>query len=403
LELQANVDVTVAPAPSAGKKFWPTELVLGLLPLLLGFQLLLWVPYFSAALQGVCVFRSFYTCGYMTRTGQARDIHDQDKHLRLADELVPLKNKLNQGMDHPAYEGLLFAPLSLLPFRFSLTIFSVMNVIVLGFSARVLTRLLKPLSSRWGVFVYLLVLAFFPVTYAITGGNDSIILLALLVAALASVRFENEFRAGMLIGLGLFKFQIVIPIAVVYFLWKRWSFVRGFGISALCAMAVSVLMVGVHGMRQYVDMLLHMSVNMRTEADAAQFALSPRTMLNIRGMLAALLQSHVSHWWLQGLTLALSFLAVFIAARLRPSMSLAIVTAALVSYHLNAPDASVLLIPIGAFLSSKSVWAAMAGLLALIVPTVALSPLYGFVGGFAVLAFFVVYLNNVEVYTPEAV
>jgi hypothetical protein len=362
------------------KQFWPRELLLGLLPLLIGFQLLVWSSYLPAGLRGIAVFRSFYTAGYMLRTHRALEIHDHEKHLELADELVPLGPRLNQGMDHPAYEALLFAPLSLLRYKTALAIFIAFNFGMVALCVRLLRGNFYILSQRWKPFPALLFLAFFPVTYAITGGNDSLILLALLAGSLVWIQSGKELCAGLLVGLGVFKFQVVIPIALLFLLWKRWRFALGFAITSTVAMCLSFLLVGVRGAKQLATMLLGMSLNLKTSVDADRYAISPRTMLNLRGLLSAGLASYLGHWWLQGLVFAGSLVILVIVARCRPSMPLAIVAAALVSYHLNAPDAVVLIIPIGLCLCTNSVGAALAGTLALVGSVAAIAPLYGFVG-----------------------
>jgi len=133
------------PAPRK-KEFWPRELVLGLLPLLIGFEMLIWIAYLPLGLRGVAVFRTLFTSGYMLRTHDARDIHDPDKLGNLSDRLVPLGLTLNQPMDHPAYEALLFAPLSLLPYRTALVAFIVLNLGVIAWCVRLLQPSLRVLS-----------------------------------------------------------------------------------------------------------------------------------------------------------------------------------------------------------------------------------------------------------------
>jgi len=390
------------PAPRK-KEFWPRELVLGLLPLLIGFEMLIWIAYLPLGLRGVAVFRTLFTSGYMLRTHDARDIHDPDKLGNLSDRLVPLGLTLNQPMDHPAYEALLFAPLSLLPYRTALVAFIVLNLGVIAWCVRLLQLSLRVLSERWIFFPALLFPAFFPVTYALTRGADSILLLALLAGALAWIRTGRDLQAGVLVGLGVFKFQIVIPIALLFLLWKRWRFMLGFGISSATAALISLLLVGTQGAKQYASMLLGMSVNLRSEADAMRYSLSPKTMLNLRGLLSALFDGRLPHWWVQGLILASSLAVLLVVARCRPSLPLAIITAALVSYHLNAPDATVLLIPIGTCLCSDSVLAALAAAAALMVPVIAINPFYGFIGAIPILGLFFVYVLRKGVISVDEV
>jgi hypothetical protein len=384
-------EVAGNPPARRKKQFWPRELVLGLLPLLIGFEMLIWIAYLPLGLRGVAVFRTLYTSGYMVRTHNARDIHDPEKLANLSDQLVPLGLTLNQPMDHPAYEALLFAPLSLLPYSRALALFLILNLGVIAWCVKLLQPSLRVLSERWVLFPALLFPAFFPVTYSLTRGADSILLLAILAGALAWLRTGRDLPAGLMVGLGVFKFQIVIPIAVVFLLWKRRRFVLGFAISSATAGLISLLLVGMQGARQYASMLLGMSVNLRSEADAMRYSLSPKTMLNLRGLLSALLGGRIPHWWVQGLILASSFAVLLIVARCRPSLPLSIVAAALVSYHLNAPDATILLIPIGICLCSNSVPVALAATAALIVPAIAINPFYGFIGAIPILGLFFAY------------
>jgi len=377
-------------ADSTSKKhFWPRELVLGLLPLLIGFELLLWIVYLPSGLHGLAVFRTLYVSGYMVRTHDALHLHDYDKMNDLSDRLVPVGQTLNQPMDHPAYEALLLAPLSLLSYRKALIVFIFINFVLLALCAQLLRPSFRVLSERWKFFPPLLFAGFFPVTYALTRGADSIILFALFSGAIVLIENRREYAAGILLGLGFFKFQIVIPVALMFFLWKRRRFVLGFAISATSAALLSFLMVGSKGAKQYASMLLGMSVNLRSEEDAVRYSLSPLTMLNLRGLISALFQTRLPHWWVQGLIFLTSVVVLVIAARCRPSLSLAIITAALVSYHLNAPDATVFLIPIGICLCSDSVWITLMAIAALIFPVAAIVPIYAFVGGVPILGLFV--------------
>jgi Glycosyltransferase family 87 len=370
------------------RQFWPRELVLGLLPLLLGMEIFVWIGYLPMGLHGLADFRTLYASGYMARTHHAHDIYDADKLLALKEQLAPIGRTFKQPMDHPAYEALLFLPLSLFSYRAAFVIFIVFNLAVVALCVRLLEPSFGVLFERWKLFPALLFAAFFPITRTIVQGEDSILLLALLAGALVCTQKNKDVQAGLLTGLGLFKFQIVLPIALLFLLWKRWRFVFGFGISSAAAGVTTLLLVGVHGARQYASMLLGMSFRLISEADAQRYSLSPRTMVNLRGLLSAMFEGRIRHWWLQALIVVSSAAMLFLAARCRASLPLAIVAAALVSYHLNANDASVLIIPIGLCLCGNSVWAALVAVAALIVPITAILPLYAYLGAIVILALF---------------
>jgi hypothetical protein len=323
----------------------------------------------------------------MVRTHHAHDIYDADKLLAEKEQLAPLGRIFNQPMDHPAYEALLFVPLSLLSYHAAFVMFILLNLFVVALCVRLLSPSFSVLSKRWTLFPALLIASFFPITRTIVQGQDSVLLLALLAGAFVCMQKDKDVQAGLLTGLGLFKLQIVLPIALLFLLWKRWRFVWGFGISSAAAAVTTLLLVGVHGVREYGSILLGMSLRPMSEAEALRsYSLSPLTMLNLRGLLSAMFQGRISHWPLQALIVISSAAVLLIAARCRPSLPLAIVATVLVSYHLNAQDASILFIPIGLCLCGDSVWASLAAIAALIVPISAIVPLYGYLGAIPILA-----------------
>lgn len=371
------------------KPFWPRELVLGLLPLMIGINVLAWVAYLPVGLQGLADFRTLYTSGYMLRIHHGSEIYDDSKLAEYKEKVAPLGHIFPLPMDHLAYEALLFAPMSALSYRKALAVFIVLNVGIVSLCCRLLEPSWSVLRERWKALPILLFAAFFPITRTIVQGQDSIILLALLTGAFLYLNERKDHRAGILTGLGLFKLQIVLPIAFLFLLWRRWRFVGGFMLSFVIVFASTFLIVGTRGLLQYGDMLLGMSIRLRTNADAMRYSLSPRTMLNLRGLLSGVFEGHIPHMLLQGAIILCSIVVVFVAARCRPSMPLAIVAAALVSYHLNAQDASILMIPLGLLLSSESKGLAVVAFAMFVIPFSAIIPVYGYIAAIPLSILFV--------------
>jgi len=370
-------------------RMWPRELLLGLMPLLIGFQIIAWIIYLPISLHGFADFRTLYASAYMMRTHHGNEIYDTAKLLEFKERLAPLGRPFPQPMDHPAYENILFLPLSYLPYRTAFLAFALVNFAVLGLCSWLLQPTFLVLSQRWKLFPTLLFLSFFPITRAITQGQDSVFLLALLVGALVLFESEREFSAGLLTGAGFFKFQIVIPIALLFILWKRWRFSLGFTTSAITALLISWFLVGTQGARQYASILMDLSLKLRTEADVVRTSASPLAMLNLRGLISAIF-GFLGQGWIQALVVASSVAVLVLAARRKPSVHIAVVAAALISYHLYVQDASILIIPIGYCLCSDSRWVASAAVASMILPISSIMPLYGFLGGIAPLVLFLV-------------
>jgi hypothetical protein len=379
-------------------KRWPHDLVLGFLPLLLGLEVLVAIIYLPLALRGVADFRQLYTGGYMIRTGHASELYDYDTQQRFEEKLVPVNATFLLPINHPAFEELLFVPLSLFSYRTGYWIFLAVNIALLVICVRLLKPRLKALTDRWQWFPALLVAGFFPIFRTLTQGQDSIVMLTLLVAALLSLDRGREMTAGLLVGSGIFKFQIAIPIALLFLVWRRWRFSLAFGISSLLALLVSMWIVGIEGARLYGQTLLSMSVHLNSKADMLRYATIPNEMANLRGLISAIRVERLPQMWIQALVLIASAAVLFVAARQRPSLPFAITASALVSYHLIAHDASVLLIPVMVALCAGSVRTRALAAVLLIAPVCAIFPQYAYLAAIPLLMFFLGALGQMPEY-----
>ncbi len=90
-------------------------------------------------------------------------------------------------------------------------------------------------SARHGIgaIVRAASLTFVPALLCLVQGQDSLLLLLLVVLAFTALRRGRAFAAGCWLGLGLFKFQLVLPIVVVLVLTQgrnaRTGLAKGFG------------------------------------------------------------------------------------------------------------------------------------------------------------------------------
>ncbi len=335
--------------PSRGKRILP-DLLLGLSPLLIGIQILGWLTFFPAALlQGHADFRQLYAAGYMVRTGHAAELYDPRAQKEFQDMLVGNDERALPFI-RPAYQALLFVPFSLFPYRSAYLAFLAVNLALLATAFWILRPNMKNLTRIWRGLPVVVFLVFYPVALALMQGQDSIILLALLAAALLELEQGHERRAGILVGLGLFKMQIVIPIALLFLLWRRWRFFAGFALSACLLSLISLWVVGFAQTTAYARSLFSVGTNLAT---AHQFPLRVSIMANLRGLIAGLLGARLPALWIQALTIVSSIFVLLWVARAVPgkrktaeAFVMAITASLIVSYYLFIHDLSVLLIPI---------------------------------------------------------
>ncbi len=399
--MMSTVAVAGEGRKSSPKKFWPHELLLGLLPLILSAQALFFAAYLPAGPRGIADFRQLYSGGYMIRTGHAKQLYNYGMEEQFENTLVPVGGPFMLPINHLAFEELLFVPLSLFPYRTAYWIFLAFNTMLLVTCCRLLRAPLGELFERWKWFLASLLAAFFPISRALTHGQDSIIMLTLLAGALWSLDQGNELTAGLLVGLGVFKFQIAIPIALLFLAWRRWRFSAGFAISSLAAGLVSLWLVGFNGAREYAHTMVNMSVHLASKADMVRYETFPADMLNLRGLASATLNGLLPQAGVQLVIFLCSAGVLLMAARRRPSLELAIVAASLASYHFLPHDASILIIPIAAALCSGSVWNGTVAILLLLAPMCSIIQFRGYLASIPLLALFVLSIASGENRTEQ--
>jgi hypothetical protein len=392
--MMPSIAVAEESGAQEARKSWPHDLVLGILPLLIGIEILLWTAYLPLGLRGFADFRQLYTGGYMLRTGHGGELYDYDSQQRFQEYLVPVGGHLPLVISHLAYEELLFVPLSMLRYRIAYFGFMALNFALLIFCAELLRRRFGVLSDRWKWLPAFLLLAFFPISRTLQNGQDSILILSLLLAAQWALDCDKQFTAGLLVGIGIFKFQIVIPIAILFLIWRRWRFLEGVAASSAAAGLVTLWLIGIGGVRGYFQILLSMSLRLYSAADMRRYTIDPREMLNLRGLISAMFGGFLPPMYVHLLVAACSLFVLAAAARRRPSMTLAVAAASLVSYHFIVHDASILIIPIAAGFCSESAWTGASAVLLLIAPFCAIVPAYGYLAAIPLLGLFLLMLRE---------
>jgi len=332
--------------------YYVKGLALGVTAYLIGIHLWTWIFLLPTFLGGRADFRQLYTAGYMVRSGSAHQLYSHDAQLWFQHRLVG-PGDIALPFNHLAYEALLYSPFSLLPYRKAYFAFVAVNLAFLAVSLRFLQPRMSNLADLSPWLPVAMFAGFLPIAAALMQGQDSILLLTLAVASLASLEKGREFTAGLLIGLGLFKFQITLPIALLFLAWRRVHFFAGLVVSAALVTSVSVWLVGVEQLKVYAGALLSMSVRLSSAADQFRYGISPTAMPNLRGLVAGLAGGHLSLFWIQAITIALSFLVLLLTAAFTSAkrsnsdlLLIAITASALVSYHLLIHDLSVLFLPV---------------------------------------------------------
>ena len=331
-----KVPLLSEPGGAQSRPHWFRDLFLGLSPLLLGTQILLLAAFLRPASHGQADFGAFYIGGYMLRAGLGHQLYDYEleKHFQTA-----LVSTTPAPYIHLPYEGLLFVPLSLFHYRTAFLIFLGVNCLLALFSFQVL-RIDSDLQLAGLLFA-----SFLPLSATLADGQDSILMLAIAAGSWWLLRRGRDLSSGAVLALGLFRFQLLIPIGMLFLIWKRWRFVLSLCVWSAVLFIGSVALVGPDQMRLYCTHLLSMSISPQESVYAQPIA----RMVNIRSLVASALPH--SHTAAQLITVILSIvLLIWTAHRARSlnsteQFSLAVCASVLVSYHLFIYDLSILVIP----------------------------------------------------------
>jgi glycosyl transferase family 87 len=161
--------------------------------------------------------------------------------------------------EHPPFEAVLLSPLAALPFRTAYLIWGLLNgSIWLAFMFVLRPYLPSPREDLGYVILWLL---FAPLGVALYQGQSSLIVLALYAASLVLLMHSHEFAAGVILGLGLFKFQFILPFALIFLFRKRWRYVLGVAASGVCLTVLSVSVIGWRSIVQYLRFVLVIGKN----------------------------------------------------------------------------------------------------------------------------------------------
>jgi Glycosyltransferase family 87 len=312
-------------------------------------------------------FTIYYTAGTMVRQGLGHSLYNDVAQFEVQRRFAPqVATRLAAlPFNHPPFEAVLFAPLTLLSYRNAFLLWTSVNLAMLAVLP-ILLRPFVPVLRPWPPGVWsLMALAFFPIFFALLQGQDAILLMFLYGAAFVALKKNRLGAAGAALACGLFKFHLVLPFLFLLLIQEkrphgRRRIIAGFLLVATVLGAVSLVAVGARQMISYPHYVLSLEKTM------ARGAIMPSDMPNLRGALyvvASCLGASGSPYF-DVLVLALSaglfLLAAWISnsddaatadAETRTStddlkFSLAALATVVVSYHGLGYDLCVLALPV---------------------------------------------------------
>jgi len=231
-------------------------------------------------------FSITYIGSRMVYLGMGPKLYDLAEQQRLKRLLVP--NSLPLIYEHPPFEALLLAPLGALPYKTAYLIWGLINVA----TWLMLPTLLRPYAPapRDDLGYLVLWLLFAPLGVALFDGQSSLLLLLVYSSTFIQLRRGRDFRGGAIFGLGLFKFQFVIPFMLILLLQGKWRFMKGFLATATALGALSLGVVGWRGIVSYIHLLMGVAAHPENSSYGAAIG-----MATVQGFAHPLLRNILGH------------------------------------------------------------------------------------------------------------
>ena len=303
-------------------------------------------------------FTAFYAAATLVRSGHAVDIYNPSAQFRAQAQFTD-DSELRRGplrYIHPPFEALLFVPFTFFSYRAAFILWDLANLGILVAVAVSLRGSLLP-DSGIGIWDLLLgFLAFFPIFANFFQGQDAILLLLFIAMGFRAIKLRADFLAGCWMALGLFRFQLVIPLVLVLALWGRRRIALGFISVTAVLVLISAVMVGWGNLLRYPGYLwLWASV-------PGSGRTPPSLLPSLLGLVTGWPRLD-HHQWLVVIVLMLSAGLVILVARMKNlareprffdlCFACAILMAVLVGYNTSTYDLALLVLPLAVMLREE--------------------------------------------------
>lgn len=241
-------------------------------------------------------FLNLYAGATIARASDFAHLHDADRQFAVERRLVPDLPSLVPFVRPPVYAALL-SPLASMPLRRAFWVW-------IGIQSATLMGCWAWASRRFGAAGLVWSAWFLPTAYGIANGQDCVLMLLAMIAAMELAERGHAASSGFAIGLTLIKFHLLLLFPVLMLVSRRWRMLAGYGVAAAMEAAISLWLGGRQGMAAYARLL--------GRKDIERLSPSPEMMSNVHAITANLrIDSTVVSVALAGAVMAIAVFAAW--------------------------------------------------------------------------------------------
>jgi hypothetical protein len=200
-------------------------------------------------------FLTHYTAGRMVLAGEAAQLYD------LPVQAAAQEAALGAPLDRPSpfllppAAALIFVPFATLPYQAAATLWAATTIALMAFSLRLVWPLSPLRGQVSGVFAALALVGTYPVSMNLVGGNNAALWLTIYALGARYLLSGQAVAAGVVLGFGALKPQLFLAVPVLLLIQRRWRALGAAAGIAVVLAAISLVMVGLDGARQYIGFL----------------------------------------------------------------------------------------------------------------------------------------------------
>jgi hypothetical protein len=322
-----------------------------LIAAMLWLNLLFFLDFRKGMQRGYTDFTVYYTGATILREGRGHQIYSRQVQYEVQEGFtghIPFRRGPLPYI-HPPFEALVFVPLTLLPYSQAFLVWDLLTVGMLFAVTALLRRSVVTLRSipLWQFVIA--ALSFFPVFSCLLQGQDSVLQLLLCLLGFNALNRKADLLGGGWLALAAFKFQFIVPLMLLLFLWKRWRSAIGFAAVAALLALVSIALSGMESLLHYPRYVLEIVRN------AGLGGVPPELLPNLHGLAMGWPPPFSG---VVGIALALLISVVLFLFAVRTGwnseapdafelqFSLAIVVSVLIAWQTNLHDLCLLILPL---------------------------------------------------------
>jgi hypothetical protein len=289
-------------------------------------------------------FLSFYSAGYLVRTGQVGDLYDPTVIEQTQRMLFPGMFDEAIGYPLPVFVAFLFVSLSLLPFTAAFLLYmGAMALLCIGL-LYLANRCLHDLPELPRTVFLIAAGVSMPAVAAIVFGQVDLIALAGLSCCYLLLRADRPATAGVALVLALVKPHLAVGVLLLLAFRRDWRALAGFAVVGLPLLTLPALLTAPDALVDNVRIL-----SSYPGADK-ELAVNATVMPNWRGFVTSATNSNTALLWTPGFA-AIAAAALVGAVRawrhagLDQSFAVAVALPLLLSPHVHTQNLVLLLLP----------------------------------------------------------